>query len=90
MFINLLSQSLKPVFRLNSLTLKNFRRYEKLSINFDEKLTLIVGVNGSGKTTILEAAAIAVGSFLTKIDGAEALSIQKDDARISGKRICDR
>ena len=82
MFINLLSQSLKPVFRLNSLTLKNFRRYEKLSINFDEKLTLIVGVNGSGKTTILEAAAIAVGSFLTKIDGAEALSIQKDDARL--------
>ena len=64
-------------FRLDNLRLKNFRRYEDLSIDFNSQLTLIVGVNGSGKTSILDAAAIAVGSFLTKIDGASSLSIQK-------------
>ena len=53
-----------------------------MSVDLDKQLTLFVGVNGSGKTTILEAAAVAIGSFLTKIDGATALSIQKGDARL--------
>ena len=71
------SNLFEPNFRLDNLHLKNFRRYEDLSIDFNSQLTLIVGVNGSGKTSILDAAAIAVGSFLTKIDGASFLSIQK-------------
>ena len=53
-----------------------------MSIDFNSQLTLIVGVNGSGKTSILDAAAIAVGSFLTKIDGASSLSIQKNEVRL--------
>lgn len=71
------SNLFEPIFRLDNLHLKNFRRYEDLSIDFNSRLTLIVGVNGSGKTSILDAAAIVVGSFLTKIDGASSLSIQK-------------
>lgn len=71
------SNLFEPNFRLDNLHLKNFRRYEDLSIDFNSRLTLIVGVNGSGKTSILDAAAIVVGSFLTKIDGASSLSIQK-------------
>jgi exonuclease SbcC len=40
---------------LRRLFLTNFRQYEKLDITFRDGITGIVGRNGSGKTTILEA-----------------------------------
>lgn len=42
--------------RFESLTLENCRRFPQLSLNFAPGLNLIVGANGAGKTTILEAA----------------------------------
>ncbi|HZS62410.1 MAG TPA: SMC family ATPase [Gemmatimonadaceae bacterium] len=41
--------------RLNSLHLVNFRQHADTRITFDSGLTGIIGPNGSGKTTILEA-----------------------------------
>ena len=41
--------------RLNSLQLVNFRQHAQTRITFDGGLTGIIGANGSGKTTILEA-----------------------------------
>jgi len=41
--------------KINNLTLTNYRNHSKLSMEFDEKLTLITGPNGSGKSNILEA-----------------------------------
>lgn len=41
--------------RLNSLHLVNFRQHTDSRITFDSGLTGIIGPNGSGKTTILEA-----------------------------------
>lgn len=38
-----------------SLKLINFRRFGKLDIHFEKDLTVIVGVNGAGKTTIIDA-----------------------------------
>jgi exonuclease SbcC len=46
--------------RLNHLRLKNFRQHADTSIDFDTGLTGIIGPNGSGKTTILEAIAWAL------------------------------
>ena len=39
--------------RLNNIKIKNFRCFEKVSIDFDKHITLIVGKNGAGKTTTL-------------------------------------
>ena len=44
---------------LNSIVLHNFRRFEKLKVYFRNRLSVIVGGNGAGKSTILEAATIA-------------------------------
>lgn len=45
-------------FRLDSLSLTNFRGFQKLEhIEFHPQLTIFIGVNGSGKTAILEAVA---------------------------------
>jgi exonuclease SbcC len=46
--------------RLNSLRLANFRQHVDTYITFDSGLTGIIGPNGSGKTTILEAIAWAL------------------------------
>lgn len=41
--------------RLNQLHIKNFRCFESKTISFSENIVLIDGLNGSGKTSLLEA-----------------------------------
>ncbi len=41
--------------QINELKLVNFRNHTKFNILFDEKITLITGPNGIGKTNLLEA-----------------------------------
>jgi len=41
--------------KLLSIQLKNFRKHKETNLTFSEKLNFIVGANGAGKTTILEA-----------------------------------
>jgi exonuclease SbcC len=42
---------------LKNLTLKNFRKFKNTTIEFPDGLTGVVGLNGSGKSTIFEAIA---------------------------------
>lgn len=65
---------------LKRLVLHNFRCFEKLEVKFHDKLTVIVGANGAGKTTILEAAAVAAGTLLYSFDGIRLRTINKNDA----------
>ena len=55
--------------RIESIKLKNFRCFEDLEIAFHPQLTVIVGKNASGKSTILDAIAVAVGTFPSAFDG---------------------
>jgi predicted ATP-binding protein involved in virulence len=50
--------------KLKSLGLTNFRGFDRLDIDFDDRLTVIAGVNGAGKSTILQAIAIAFSHAL--------------------------
>ncbi|MDR0922917.1 MAG: AAA family ATPase [Hungatella sp.] len=65
---------------LKKLNLHNFRCFDDLEVEFHDKLSVIVGANGAGKTTILEAAAIAVGTLLYSLDGVINYGIKKTDA----------
>jgi exonuclease SbcC len=46
--------------RLNSLRLQNFRQHADTALTFENGLTGIIGANGTGKSTILEAIAWAL------------------------------
>lgn len=41
--------------KITKINLFNFRNYEKITFNFGEKINIILGKNGVGKTNILEA-----------------------------------
>jgi predicted ATP-binding protein involved in virulence len=68
---------------LKSLDLKNFRCFKEFHIDFNDKLTVIVGQNGCGKSTILEAAAIAIGTFTAAMDDMPNYGIKKEDAHLA-------
>ena len=41
--------------KIQNLAIKNFRNYEKLNVNFDEKVNIFIGKNAQGKTNLLES-----------------------------------
>ncbi len=45
---------MKPVY-LEQLSIENYRNFSEWSIDFDKRINIIVGPNGSGKTNILES-----------------------------------
>lgn len=67
---------------LKKLALHNFRCFEDVEINFHKNLTLIVGANGAGKTSIMEGAAIAMSSLFVKMDGLSGRTIDKSQAHL--------
>ncbi|WFU00694.1 AAA family ATPase [Rhizobium sp. CB3171] len=67
--------------RLTELEIKNFRSFEQRSFRFHPEFNLIIGENASGKTTVLEAAAVAVGSWLLGFNGPTSRNIRESDVR---------
>lgn len=74
---------------LKSIELKNFRCYEDLRIDFREKISVIVGANGAGKTSVLEGISIALGTLFTTLDGPVGRSIHRKDARLKAYEMGD-
>jgi len=67
--------------KLNTLTLKNFRRFKNLEVTFHPELTVLAARNGQGKTSVLDAATVALGTFVGAFDLGKSKSIEYRDAR---------
>ena len=65
---------------INTITLNNFRCFESFTTTFQEDLTVIVGNNGAGKSSLLDGVSIAAGTFLAGLDGVYSIGISKHDA----------
>lgn len=66
--------------KINSLKLENFRRFKSLAIDFHPELTVLAARNGQGKTAVLDASAIALGTFVGAFDLGKTKSIEYRDA----------
>ncbi len=66
--------------QIKSLTLKNFRGFKDTEITFSEGLTVLVGVNGAGKSSVLDALAMMMSQVSSQWkDSIERLSIAASD-----------
>ncbi len=64
---------------LNEITIKNFRGFENFHAKLNSDLTVFIGNNGSGKSTVLDAISIAIGTFFSGLDGVPGTSINIED-----------
>jgi predicted ATP-binding protein involved in virulence len=68
--------------RIDSLLLENFKGFERRELTFHPQFNLIVGENGTGKTSVLDALSIAMGSWLLGLRGYDSRHIRPDDVRL--------
>ncbi|MDZ7705159.1 MAG: AAA family ATPase [Trueperaceae bacterium] len=73
--------------KINSLALTNFRGFAERSFEFSDEFNIFIGDNATGKTAILDALSIAVGSYLMGIDTASSRHIREDEIRIVSRVV---
>lgn len=62
---------------IQKIALHNFKCFENIDLDFHPRLSVIVGANGSGKTSIMEGLAVAISTMFVKIDGLSGQGIDK-------------
>lgn len=77
------------LLRLTKLEMSNFRCFRKMDkpIEFDPNLTVIVAKNGCGKTAVLDALRISLGTFTKGTNLRSQAGISTFDASLSPLRI---
>ncbi|MDQ5951597.1 MAG: replication and repair protein RecF, partial [Patescibacteria group bacterium] len=71
--------------RISGLALQYFRIHQSYSIQFNQQVTLIIGANASGKTSVLEAInLLSTGKSFRAQKIAEIISLNQEIARVKG------
>ena len=66
--------------KIARITVKNFRCFGELTVTFDDRLTILVGKNGAGKSAILDAVTVVAGTLMSELK-MKTFGIRKEDAR---------
>ena len=61
----------------------NFRGFKSLDVDFDENLTVLVGLNCQGKSTVLDAITIGFGQFLSPLQYGKDEYITNSDVHLA-------
>ncbi|MGX9367440.1 AAA family ATPase [Desulfoplanes sp. PS50] len=69
---------------LQKISLQNFRCFDELTLEFRDRLNLFLGDNGSGKSTILDAIAVGLGTVATYLPDVAGVSFKDDDVKVEG------
>ena len=68
---------------ITRLELKNFRNYESLEADFDEKINLILGNNAQGKTNLIESIYMtSIGRSFRTAKDSDVIMFGRDEALI--------
>jgi predicted ATP-binding protein involved in virulence len=80
--------------RIDRIEIRNFKRFEKQSLELHPRFTLLVGDNGAGKTTLLDALAVAAGVWLVKVPDSTLVNcgrnIMPEEIRLVPEQVGDR
>lgn len=68
--------------KINSIRIVDFRGIEDRTFDFNSQFNVLIGENGSGKTSVLEALAAAINPYVSISQGRNIRPIRKDDVRI--------
>lgn len=72
--------------KIQKILLQNFRCFSNLEVELHPQMNVVVGINGTGKTTMLEAIRIFTGSLFCELDKIEnkiySPNINEDDVRL--------
>ena len=74
---------------LKNIHAKNFRGFEDISVEFSEGINLLVGNNGSGKTSLIEAISLALGTGFAMLHGVSTRYMNDDTVRYVYKKDGD-
>lgn len=67
---------------LERVILRNYKAIEKIELELKPGINLLIGDNGSGKTSVLEGIAIALSGLFVNVTGVRTKNITKDDVRM--------
>ena len=69
--------------------IQNFKSIEKMSLNFSSGVNLLIGDNGVGKTTVLEALALSVQTYFSRMKDITKKGIIQKDVRFTSSLVGD-
>ncbi len=76
--------------RIDHLEIENFKKFEHQSLDLHSHFTLLVGDNGAGKTSILDALAVALGLWHKAAPGSGWRNILTEEIRLEPHPRGDR
>ena len=63
--------------RIDHISVRNFKKFAEQTAALHPRFTLLVGDNGSGKSSLLDALAVAMGIWLVKPPDSELLNSRR-------------
>ena len=54
--------------KIDNIILKNFKCFSSASVQLHPRMNVLVGVNGTGKSSMLEAIRVAIGALFLEVD----------------------
>lgn len=66
---------------IKTISLDNFRSKDRIQLELGARLTILIGENGAGKTSVLDGLAIGLGAILTYLPGVSGISFRKTDIK---------
>lgn len=77
----------RKTLKISEVSISNFRGYSHFRVPLHSSLSVLVGENGAGKTSILEAVACGLGPFLTAMPDAKGKLIKKSDIHVNANGV---
>lgn len=69
--------------------IQNFKSIEKINLKFSSGVNLLIGDNGAGKTTVLEALALSIQPYFSRMNDIGKKGITQKDVRFASSLIGD-